>query len=117
MGAVTDYLETVDGPDREALERVYAVAREVVPEALEGTSYGMPALVHRGKGLVSTLRTKKFLSVYPFSGAVLTRLGADLGEFETTKGSIHYSVDHQISEDLLRRMLEARRDEIDAKAR
>ena len=48
MGEVSAYLSTLDGADRDALERVYAIAREVVPEAEEGTSYGMAALLYRG---------------------------------------------------------------------
>ena len=115
MGEVASYLETVEGVDRAALERVYAVAREVVPDAAEGTSYGMAALLHRGKGLVATVRAKSFLSLYPYSGAVIASLGDALGDFETTSGSVHYSADHQIPDDLLRRIIEARRAEIDAK--
>ena len=68
VGEVGEYLSTIDGPDRAALERVYAIAREVVAEAEEGTSYGMAALIYRGKGLIATTRTKKFLSLYPYSG-------------------------------------------------
>ena len=50
MGEVTAYIGTIEGVDRDALERVYAIARGIVPEAEEGTSYGMPALLYRGKG-------------------------------------------------------------------
>lgn len=60
MGEVGEYLSTVDGADRAALERVYAIAREIVPEAEEGTSYAMAALLYRGKGLIATVRAKKF---------------------------------------------------------
>ncbi len=117
MGEVTDYLETIEGADRAALARVVAIAREVVPDAVEGTSYAMPALLHRGKGLVATLRTARHLSLYPFSGTVIAQLGEELDGFETTTGSIHYSAEQPIPEDVLRRLVEARRAEIDAKAR
>ncbi|WP_395657467.1 iron chaperone [Nocardioides sp.] len=117
MAEVGDYLETVEGADRVALERVYTLAREVVPEAVEGTSYGMAALLYRGKGLVATVRTKKFLSLYPYSGNVVAALAADLTGFGTTSGSIHYSADHPLPDDLVRRIVETRRAEIDAKAR
>ena len=86
-----EYLSTIDGADRAALERVYAIAREVVAEAEEGTSYGMAALVYRGKGLIATTRTKKFLSLYPYSGAVIASASDALSDFETTSGSVHYS--------------------------
>jgi uncharacterized protein YdhG (YjbR/CyaY superfamily) len=117
VGEVTAYLDTIDGVDRDALAHVYSIARVIVPEAEEGTSYGMPALLYRGKGLVATLRTKNFLSLYPYSGTVVASLGDTLAGFETTSGSIHYSSDHPLPDAVLRRIVETRRAEIDAKAR
>lgn len=117
MGVVESYLSSVDGADGAALRRVYAVAREVVPEAEEGLSYAMAALVHRQKGLVAAVKAKRFLSLYPYSGQVIAGLQADLAEFETTPGSIHFSADHPLPDDLVRRIVRARRAEIDAKAR
>ncbi|MFI5061910.1 MAG: iron chaperone [Actinomycetales bacterium] len=116
-GTVSEYLSTIEGADRDALERVYAIARELVPEAEEGTSYGMPALIYRGKGLVSTLRTTKFLSLYPYSGAVVAANLKVLAGFETTSGSIHFTAEHPLPDAAVRRIVETRRAEIDAKAR
>ena len=117
MGEVGSYLSTIDGADHDALERVIAIAREVVPDAQEGTSYAMPALLYRDKGLLATVRTKKFLSLYPYSGAVIASVLDALSDFETTSGSIHYSADHPLPDALVRRIVTARRAEIDAKAR
>jgi uncharacterized protein YdhG (YjbR/CyaY superfamily) len=117
MGDVADYLATIEQPHRAELARVYAVAAEVVPEATEGTSYAMAALIYRGKGLIATVRAKKFLSLYPYSGSVLADLAADLTDFETTSGSLHFSVEHPVPDDLLRRLVELRRAEIDTKTR
>lgn len=115
MGTVSEYLSTLEGADHAALERVYAIASELVPDAQEGTSYGMPALIYRGKGLIAAMRTKKFFSIYPFSGAVVTVNHDVLGDFETTSGSIHFSLDHQLPEDAVRRIVKARLAEIDTK--
>ena len=117
MGDVADYLATIEQPHRAELARVYAVAAEVVPEATEGTSYAIAALLYRGKGLIATVRAKKFLSLYPYSGSVLADLAADLTDFETTSGSLHFSVEHPVPDDLLRRLVELRRAEIDTKTR
>ncbi len=114
---VSDYLNQFDGGERAAMEHVYAVGRELAPEAVEGTSYGMAALVYRGKGLIATVRGRNFLSVYPFSGVVVANNLDVLDGFETTTGSIHYSADHQLPDAALRRIIEARREEIDAKTR
>jgi len=58
----------------------------------QGISYAMPALLYRGKGLIATVCVKKFLSLYPYSGAVFASVLHELGDFETTSGSIHYFV-------------------------
>ena len=113
-GAVSTYLSTFEGADRAALERVYSIALGIVPEAEEGTSYGMAALLYRGKGLVATVRAKKFLSLYPYSGAVIAAALDVLADFETSKGSIHYSAEHELPEAAVRRIVQARRAEIDA---
>jgi len=42
---------------------------------------------------------------------------AALGDFETTTGSVHYSADHPLPDAVVRRIVEARRDEIDLRAR
>ena len=114
--AVSSYLSKIEGEDRAALERVYTIARKVVPEAEEGVSYAMAALLYRGKGLIAAVQAKKFLSLYPYSGKVVAATLDALGDFETTTGSIHYSADHQLPEATVRRIVEARRAEIDAKA-
>jgi uncharacterized protein YdhG (YjbR/CyaY superfamily) len=114
VGEVSEYLRTVEGPDRDALARIYDLARELVPEAEEGTSYGMAALLYRGKGLVATLRAKKFLSLYPYSGAVIAEVLDTLTGFETTSGSIHYSAEHQLPDAVVRGVIAARKSEIDA---
>ncbi|HXD29325.1 MAG TPA: DUF1801 domain-containing protein, partial [Arthrobacter sp.] len=84
MGTVDTYLATLEGADRMALERVYAIAREVVPEAEQGTSYAMAALIYRGKGLVAAVRARRFLSLYPFSGSVVAAARDALEGFEST---------------------------------
>ncbi len=117
MGEIDAYLSTIDGADRDALQRVFAIARDVVPDAVEGTSYAMAALLYRGKGLIATVRTTKFLSLYPYSGAVVASVLEELSDFETTTGSIHYSAHHPLPDGLVRRIVHARRTEIDATAR
>jgi len=117
VGEVDAYLSTIDGADRDALQRVFAIARDVVPEAQDGTSYAMAALLYRGKGLIATVRTKQFLSLYPYSGAVVASVLEALSDFDTTTGSIHYSAHHQLPDALVRRIVQARRAEIDATAR
>lgn len=121
MGAVTDYLAGLDDSgagtaNRDALARVVDVARELSPDAAEGVSYGMPALLHRGKGLVAALEAKKHLGLYPFSGKVLARFGGELDEagLSWSPGALQFTAEHPVPDELLRRILSARIAEIDA---
>jgi uncharacterized protein YdhG (YjbR/CyaY superfamily) len=115
MDEVTEYLKTIAGPDRAALENVYRIARDVVGEAVEGTSYAMPALLYRDRGLVTALKNKRFLSLYPYSAIVIAELQEKLADFETTSGSIHFSAVAPIPDDVLYRIVELRCAEIEAR--
>ena len=114
MGEVTDYLATLDGPDGEAVRRVYAVARALAPEAEEGRSYGMAALLLHGKGYASAVVAKQHLSLFPFSGQILPGLADRLGGFDWAKGTLRFSADNQVPEDLLRTIFGARISEIES---
>lgn len=77
-----------------------------VPDATEELSYAMPAFKYKGKSLVAIIARKNFLSLYPF-GAI-EKLGVDVSGLETTKGSIHFTVDKPLSDKLLRDIITAR---------
>jgi uncharacterized protein YdhG (YjbR/CyaY superfamily) len=117
MGDVTDYIATLDGAERAAVEHVIARARHLVPDADEGRSYAMPALRYRGSPLLSVQATKTHIGLYPFSPAAIDSLAADLSAFDRSKGTVRFQPDHPLPDDVLDRLVLARRDEIDAKAR
>lgn len=114
MGTVTDYLAARAGENQKALEHVIAVAREVAPDVTEGESYGMPALLYRGKGFIAAMEAKQHLGLYPFSGSVLPSLAAELGGFEWSPGALQFTAEHPVPDDLLRRILAERKSQIDA---
>lgn len=49
MDSVDEVLAAIGEPQRTCLQRVMAVARDTVPEAVAGTSYGMPVLKVGGR--------------------------------------------------------------------
>lgn len=116
MGEVTEYLEGLPGDRRDAAERVFARARELVPEAEEGKSYGMPALRYRGKALLAVMSAKEHIGLYPFSPPVLDTVRTELGAFSTSKGTVRFTPEHPLPDDLVDRIVLARRDEIDGTA-
>jgi uncharacterized protein YdhG (YjbR/CyaY superfamily) len=108
VGTIDDYLAGLDETDRAAIERVYAIAREMAPDAEQGTGYGMPALVHRGKPLVSVMRARKHIGVYPFSPDAVAAAAPLLEGFDLDKGTIRFQPDRPLPEDAVRTFLTAR---------
>lgn len=103
---VSEYVSSLTGAEQATIRRMYDQILGIIPEAEQGVSYGMPCLKYKGKAVVSIMVTKKFLSLYPFSA--VKKLGLDLSEFETTSGSVHFSVDHPIPDQLLRKIVAGR---------
>lgn len=116
MGTVTDYLAEREGANRVALAHVIDVARECSPDAVEGESYGMPALLHRGKGLAAALEAKQHLGLYPFSGQILPGLAAELAGagLKWSPGALQFTAEHPVPDELLRRIFTERISQIDA---
>lgn len=116
MGTVDDLLAGLDPADRPSIERVYEIAREVVPEAEQGLGYGMPALVYRGKPLISVMRAKKHIGVYPFSPDAVSAVAGMLASHPgigLDKGTIRFQPDHPMPDDVVRALVMARRDQIE----
>ena len=112
MGTIDDDLERVDSAARETIARVYEIAREIAPDAEQGTGYGMPALVLHGKPLVSVRRTQKHLALYPFSATSVASVAGRLPGYSIDKGTIRFQVDQPLPEDVVRDVVRHRRDQI-----
>ena len=116
MGTVDDLLAALDPDDRGAIAHVYEIAREVAPEAEQGLGYGMPALVYRGKPLISVMRAKKHIGVYPFSPAAVSAVAGALEDHPgigLDKGTIRYQPEHPLPDEVVRVLVVARKEQID----
>jgi len=117
MGTIDDYLDGLEPADAEVISHTYSVARSVVPEAEQGLGYGMPALTYRGKSLLSVMRAKQHIGVYPFSPAAIVDVQHLLEGVDAAKGTIRFQPDAPLPDDTLRALVRARRDQIDGLAR
>lgn len=112
--AVDRYLATLPADRRAALERVRAAIARLVPEATEGISYGMPAFKLRGHPLVGYANAKHHCALYGMS-AGLDRFAPRLTGFSTSKGTIRFTPDHPVPDDLVADLVRFRVREIDAR--
>ncbi len=114
---VDEYLSALKEPERSALEALRAAILEVIPEAEQVISYGVPAFRVRGKTIAGFAAFKAHLSYLPFSGSVLEQLSAELKGYKMTKSSLHFPVDRPLPAELVRRLIEVRLAELDRRAR
>jgi uncharacterized protein YdhG (YjbR/CyaY superfamily) len=115
LPAMDDYLDGLPPAQKAALARVRAVVDGVVPEAEEGISYGMPAFLYAGRPLLGFRAAKRHLSVFPFSPAAIEAVKDRLEGFDLSKGTIRFSPDSPVPEDLLADLVRARKQEIDTR--
>jgi uncharacterized protein YdhG (YjbR/CyaY superfamily) len=105
---VEEYLAALDEPKQSTLRRLRSSILEVIPEAEECISYGLPAFRVRGKVIAGFAAFSKHLSYLPHSGSVITEVGAKAAEYATTKGSLHFPVDKPLPKALVRQLVTVR---------
>jgi uncharacterized protein YdhG (YjbR/CyaY superfamily) len=112
MSVMDEYLNGLPPAQKAALARVRAVVEGVAPEAEEGMSYGMPAFLYAGRPLLGVRAAKKHLSVFPFSPAAIEAVKDRLVGFELSKGTIRFTPDSPVPDDVLADVVRARKQEI-----
>jgi uncharacterized protein YdhG (YjbR/CyaY superfamily) len=112
VAVVDDYFESLDADTRAAFEHVRTLALEIAPDAEQGTSYGMAALKYRGKPLLGFAAAKRHLSVFPFSARVVDEVQDRLSGYELSKGTIRFTVEKPLADDVIRDVVTLRMTEI-----
>jgi uncharacterized protein YdhG (YjbR/CyaY superfamily) len=105
---IDEYLATVTGERRAALDKLRKTILTIVPRAEECISYRMPAFRLDGKVVAGFAATAKGCSYYPFSGRTLQTLAAELGSYSQTKGALHFEVSRPLPATLVRKLIKAR---------
>ena len=115
MGTVASYMDTLAQPEKDAVLRVVRAVERQLPGLIEGTSYGMPALLYRGKPLIAVVVRAKFIAIYPYSGQVVAALRdqGDLAGLRSTKGSVSFTPDNPVPPELVHKLVALRQAEID----
>jgi uncharacterized protein YdhG (YjbR/CyaY superfamily) len=98
---VDDYLAGLDAPTRAAFERIRELAVKTAPEAEQGTSYGLAALVYKGSPLLGFRAARQHLSIFPFSPAAVDAVRDRLPESDLSKGTIRFAADTSIPDQVL----------------
>ena len=105
---IDEYLASVTGERRVALDKIRKTIRTLLPEAEECISYRIPAFRFKGKIVAGFAATAKGCSYFPFSGSTLRSLAEELEDFEQTKSSLHFDPAKPLSLALVRKLIKAR---------
>jgi uncharacterized protein YdhG (YjbR/CyaY superfamily) len=95
------YLATLPRDQRVALQRLRLQVARLVPDAVEAISYGMPAFTLNGRVFFWYAGWKNHCSIYPLTGAFLERHRDELKGYRRTKGSLHFSPDAPLPDELV----------------
>ncbi len=105
---IDDYLAKVPQPKRATLQKLRQTIRDIVPDAEEVISYGMPAFRLNGKVIAGFAAFKNHLAYLPHSGSVLAELRDDLSGYASTEGSLHFPISEPLPKALVKKLIAAR---------
>ncbi len=110
---VDAYLEDIPEAPRAHLAKVRESVKTLVPDAVESISYGLPTFKYKGKPLIYYGATSKHLALY--GGLPASVDPSVIAKYDTSKGTIRFPLDKPIPATLVKKIVSARKAEIDAK--
>ncbi|MBL0374666.1 DUF1801 domain-containing protein [Rhizobium sp. KVB221] len=104
---VEAYLAGIEEPFRGMLERIRAIVRSAAPDAVEAMAYGIPTFRLDGN-LVHYAAFKKHCSFFPGAIVLDESLKEDLAGFKIAKGTIQFTPDNPLPDELVRKIVALR---------
>jgi uncharacterized protein YdhG (YjbR/CyaY superfamily) len=115
---IDDYIAGLPLERRAPMDVLRNAIREAAPDATETIAYKMPAYrSHGGQFLVSFDAYKHHYSLFPATDPMIETLGAEIAPYLAGKGTIRFPADRPIPTDLVRRIVEIRVAENEARRR
>jgi uncharacterized protein YdhG (YjbR/CyaY superfamily) len=104
---VNKYISNLPVEQQNALERVRQIIKTTVPEAVEFISYKMPA--YHFHGMIGGFAAfKNHCSFFPWNTQTIIDFAYELKDFKTSAGTIQFTPDQPIPEELLQKILRYR---------
>ena len=114
--SVDEYLNELPDDVYTVLENIRQIIKFLVPDAEETISYQVPSYKHKGM-LVGFGASKDHCSFFVMSSTLLKDFEEDIKDFDTSTGTIRFTPDKPIPNDLITRIVMARLAENEAKSK
>ena len=105
---IDEYLDALEEPQRTTLAQLRQTILDILPEAEQGISYGVPAFKVQGKTIAGFAAFKTHLSYLPHSGSVFPQLKDELTGFSASSGALRFSTGQPLPVSLVRKLIAAR---------
>ena len=115
MSVIDDFLSSLSEPDSQALQHIRELILRTAPDAKEVITYGMPGFTYKDKYLISFAAFKNHLSVFP-GAETIEALQDRLASFKISKGTIQFTLENPLPDDLVIDITKERMQEIETAA-
>ncbi len=105
---IDDYLAALEEPRKSTLETLRKTILEVLPTAEQCISYRIPTFKVDGKAIAGFAASKNHCSYFPMSGTVLDRLGEELTNYQTSKGTLRFGIENPLPKALVKKLIRVR---------
>jgi uncharacterized protein YdhG (YjbR/CyaY superfamily) len=105
---IDQYLDALKEPKRTTLAGLRQTILEILPEADQGISYGVPAFKVRGKTIAGFAAFKTHLSYLPHSGSVFPQLRDELKGYSFSSGALRFGIDEPLPASLVEKLIAVR---------
>ena len=102
------YREAVEEPKRSTLEQLRRMILDILPDAEQCISYGMPAFKVRGKVVAGFAAFKNHLSYLPHSGSVFPELADQLAPYRRSSGALQFPIDEPLPRGVVEQLVDVR---------
>ena len=103
---VDAYINGFSSPQKELMQQLRSIIKELAPEAEEKISYGMPGYMLNGM-LVYFAGYEKHIGLYAMPSAV-SAFKDELTKFKTSKGTVQLPLDKKLPVTLIKKMIRYR---------
>lgn len=105
---IDSYLALQKEDQRQILEHLRQLIKSIMPKAEEVISYGMPAFKLQGTVVVGFAAFKNHSSFFPWDSKTTELFKEELKDYSLSKGTIRFTADKPLPDDLIKRIVEAR---------